>query len=165
MASDQIGESRDVGTLLHGERQVLEMIATGAPLSAVLDALCRDIDARSGLRSSIFLLDAAGEHLRLMAGPGLPAVWRQAVSVLTDPLYRDFRAAAVAAGIRAVWSTPFLSKDRRALGTFRRGGGTVGVGIAGMCERLEQLGGRLEVESGDHGTTVRAWLPLLKDAG
>jgi two-component system NarL family sensor kinase len=141
MASDQIGESRDVGTLLHGERQVLEMIATGAPLSAVLDALCRDIDERSGLRSSIFLLDAAGEHLRLMAGPGLPAVWRQAVSVfpvtgtacgaavtrgelivspdiLTDPLYRDFRAAAVAADIRAVWSTPFLSKDRRALGTF-----------------------------------------------
>jgi hypothetical protein len=49
MASDQIGESRDVGTLLHGERHVLEMIATGAPLSAVLDALCRDIDERSGL--------------------------------------------------------------------------------------------------------------------
>jgi signal transduction histidine kinase len=44
-------------------------------------------------------------------------------------------------------------------------GGVVGVGIAGMSERIEQLGGRLELTSGDHGTTVRARLPLLKDAG
>jgi signal transduction histidine kinase len=45
------------------------------------------------------------------------------------------------------------------------GGG--GVGIAGMSERIEQLGGRLEVTSRDHrttGTTVRVWLPLAKDA-
>ena len=45
------------------------------------------------------------------------------------------------------------------------GGGIVGVGIAGMHERVEQLGGRLEIESGDRGTTVRARLPLAKDAG
>jgi PAS domain S-box-containing protein len=44
-------------------------------------------------------------------------------------------------------------------------GGIVGVGIAGMSERIEQLGGRFEITSGDHGTTVRARLPLLKDAG
>jgi len=43
------------------------------------------------------------------------------------------------------------------------GGG--GVGIAGMTERIEQLGGRLEVTSSDHGTTVRVRLPLAKDAG
>ena len=46
-----------------------------------------------------------------------------------------------------------------------RGGGVVGVGIAGMSERIEQLGGHLEIESGDYGTTVRARLPLVKDAG
>jgi signal transduction histidine kinase len=45
------------------------------------------------------------------------------------------------------------------------GGGAVGVGIAGMCERIEQLGGRLEIKSGDHGTTVRARLPLVQGAG
>ena len=45
------------------------------------------------------------------------------------------------------------------------GGGVVGVGIAGMRERLEQLGGHLEITSDDHGTTVRARLPLAKDAG
>lgn len=36
----------------------------------------------------------------------------------------------------------------------------LGVGVAGMRERLRQLGGRLEFESGHPGTTVRATLPL-----
>jgi two-component system NarL family sensor kinase len=45
------------------------------------------------------------------------------------------------------------------------GGGVVGVGIAGMSERIEQLGGRLEIASSEQGTTVRVWLPLTKDAG
>ena len=48
------------------------------------------------------------------------------------------------------------------------GGGGVGVGIASMSERIEQLGGRLEVTSsvrGKTGTTVRVWLPLAKDLG
>jgi two-component system NarL family sensor kinase len=45
-----------------------------------------------------------------------------------------------------------------------RSGGGVGVGIAGMSERTKQLGGRLEIASSDRGTTVRARLPLVKDA-
>lgn len=38
--------------------------------------------------------------------------------------------------------------------------GARGVGIAGMRERLEHLGGRLEIVSGRDGTVVRARLPL-----
>jgi len=47
------------------------------------------------------------------------------------------------------------------------GGGVVGVGIPGMSERIEQLGGRFEITSSDRGTTgttVRIRLPLAKDA-
>ena len=44
------------------------------------------------------------------------------------------------------------------------GGGTVGVGIAGISERIEQLGGNLEITSSDRGTTVRVRLSLVKDA-
>lgn len=37
---------------------------------------------------------------------------------------------------------------------------TGGVGITGMRERIKQLGGRLQIESGLRGTTIRVTLPL-----
>ncbi len=40
------------------------------------------------------------------------------------------------------------------------GAGMLGVGIAGMRERMKQLGGRLEIESGGTGTVVRAILTV-----
>ena len=43
------------------------------------------------------------------------------------------------------------------------GEGGVGAGIVGMCERIEPLGGRIEITSGDDGTTVRARLPIFED--
>jgi PAS domain S-box-containing protein len=39
---------------------------------------------------------------------------------------------------------------------------TVGVGITGMTERLEQLGGTLQILSSDEGTTVSAAIPLSR---
>jgi signal transduction histidine kinase len=45
-----------------------------------------------------------------------------------------------------------------------RGEGMAGVGIAGMSERMDQLGGSLEIVSTDRGTTVVVRLPLVKDA-
>src|SRR5688572_7048598 len=48
----------------------------------------------------------------------------------------------------------------------RSGGGIVGVGIAGMSERVEQLGGSLQITSSDQGTTgttVRIQVPLGKE--
>jgi two-component system NarL family sensor kinase len=142
MATDSVGEPRDAGTLLHGERQVLEMIASGAPLASVMDALCRVIDQRSGLMSAVFLVDRDEKRLTQVAGPHLPDVWRRATSsipvtaagacgtaisrrtqvvvpdVSVDPGYEPFLEAARAAGVRAVWSTPFFAKDGRVLGTF-----------------------------------------------
>ena len=43
-------------------------------------------------------------------------------------------------------------------------GGTPGVGIIGMRHRLRQLGGRLEIESDSHGTTVTARTPISREA-
>jgi signal transduction histidine kinase len=142
MATDEVGGSRDVDTL-DGERQVLEMIPTGASLAAVLDKLCLVIDQRSGLMSAVFLVDSDGSRLTLAAGPNLPDEWRRATrslpltptttacgaavsrraqvivsDVSTDPLFEIFREVARTAAIGAVWSTPFYAEDRRVLGTF-----------------------------------------------
>jgi signal transduction histidine kinase len=40
-------------------------------------------------------------------------------------------------------------------------GGAMGVGLRGMRERVEQLGGSIDLRSGDAGTTVCAILPIL----
>jgi two-component system, NarL family, sensor kinase len=40
-----------------------------------------------------------------------------------------------------------------------RGGHAGGIGLAGMRERLAELGGHLEVDSGPNGTRIRAILP------
>jgi signal transduction histidine kinase len=42
------------------------------------------------------------------------------------------------------------------------GGGALGVGVAAMRERLQQLGGTLEIDSGAGGTIVRARVPLAR---
>jgi signal transduction histidine kinase len=42
----------------------------------------------------------------------------------------------------------------------RREGAVLGVGIAGMNQRLQQLGGRLEIASDGGGTAVTAIVPV-----
>jgi PAS domain S-box-containing protein len=138
-----MADSIPSSTLLTGERRVLELIATCAPLEETLDALCHVIDEESGLRSSIYRLDHAGSVLTLAAAPDVPEVWRTITrsvrvtptagacgaaltarkqvivpDVLASPLYEPWRDAARASGIAAAWSTPFFSKEGRALGTF-----------------------------------------------
>jgi signal transduction histidine kinase len=44
------------------------------------------------------------------------------------------------------------------------GEGAMGVGVPGMRERLQQLGGTLAIQSSDAGTTVRAEIPRPPDA-
>lgn len=47
-----------------------------------------------------------------------------------------------------------------ALGSVIGTGAVLGVSIAGMQERVKQLGGRMEIQSGRQGTTVRAIMPF-----
>jgi len=39
----------------------------------------------------------------------------------------------------------------------------MGVGITGMRQRLTQLGGRLEIESTDRGTTITVFVPVIQE--
>jgi signal transduction histidine kinase len=51
------------------------------------------------------------------------------------------------------------------LARLRSAGGDAGVGLAGMRERMRELCGRLEIESGRGGTLMRAVVPLFAMAG
>jgi PAS domain S-box-containing protein len=132
--------------LFAGEKRLLEMIATGVPLTEILNVLCLIIEEyRPNTLASILLLRADGLHLDSVAGPSLPKGWRQEMEKLpigpcagscgtaayrgsavivsdiaTDPLWDvpEHRAAALSHGLRASWSNPILSSEGKVLGTF-----------------------------------------------
>ena len=143
MTQSPMIDTSQSGTLLRGERHVLELIATGAGLHDVLDALCRVIDEESGLMSSVYLLDHTRKQLTWAAGPDVPDAWREATrsfaatptsgacgaaisgreqvivaNVPASPLFTPWRDAARVSHIAGAWSTPFFSKDGDVLGTF-----------------------------------------------
>jgi PAS domain S-box-containing protein len=132
--------------LLAGEKQLLEMVATGVPLKEILNALCLIIqEQRSGTLASVLLLNSDGAHLDSIAGPSLPSEWIQQMEKLpigpcagscgtaayrgsrvvvadiaTDPLWDvpEHRASALKHGLQASWSNPVLSSKGKLLGTF-----------------------------------------------
>jgi signal transduction histidine kinase len=60
-------------------------------------------------------------------------------------------------------SDPGRGMSGETIRAIEAGRGSTGVGIAGMRERLRLLGGRLEIESGGQGTTVRAIIPRRQE--
>ncbi len=121
----------------------LKMILLGAPLNEVLTTITRLIEAHNeGMLCSIFLVDEDGLHLRYGIAENLPETYRAATDgicigpdvgssgaaaylrqpvfvadILSDPKWVKFKDSAVAAGLRAAWSSPILSHDGKVLGT------------------------------------------------
>jgi PAS domain S-box-containing protein len=139
-----ISERKRSEALLSGERRLLEMIAKGEPLQETLETLCRLVEQEaSGSVCSILFVDEAGQRLRSGVAPSLPATYMGALDgwvigpdegpcavaafnretvIVPDfeaaALPADFRVLAAAHGLRACWSVPVFSRDRRVLGTF-----------------------------------------------
>jgi PAS domain S-box-containing protein len=126
-----------------GEREVLESIASGAPLAGTLAAIVDLVEDRArGMLASILLVDAEG-RVHVGAAPSLPDAWNRLVEgepigpaagscgtaawrretvvcadIATDPLWEQYRAGALAHGLAACWSTPLFASDGRVVGTF-----------------------------------------------
>lgn len=144
------GVTRDISMrkrttlLLNSDKKILELIANGAPLNIILEALARDIEELAGdTLCSVLLLDADGVHLAHGAAPSLPAAYTRAIDgqsigpragscgtavfrrqavivsdIATDPLWDDYRTIALQHGLRACWSTPIRSISNQVLGSF-----------------------------------------------
>jgi PAS domain S-box-containing protein len=142
--SRDITERRREDAFRAAQHQVLEMIATGRPLPAVLDSLVHLVENHSdGMLCTVLLLDEDGTTVRHGAAPSLPAGYIDAVNglpigpksgscgtamylgqriivtdILTDPLWENYRDLARHFGVRACWSTPIFSPQRKVLGSF-----------------------------------------------
>jgi PAS domain S-box-containing protein len=130
--------------LLRDQNRALELIVTGAPLTAALEELVWMVESRiPDLRVSVLLVDDDGKRLLHGTAPSLPDSYNEAIDGIEigacagscgtaahrrervvvadiehDPLWADYREPARDAGVRACWSTPILSPDGLVLGTF-----------------------------------------------
>lgn len=139
-----ITEQKLSEALLHLQNEQLTMIATGESMKDSLTSLALGIEAYLGDGlCSILLLDKDGLHLNHGAAPNLPEEYCLAIDGVTigesvgscgtaafrrepvivediaaDPLWTDFKEAALSHGLRSCWSTPIMSAEQRVLGTF-----------------------------------------------
>jgi signal transduction histidine kinase len=156
LAEQSIAEIRTLSYLLHppfldeaGLRSALRWYATGfAQRSGItVDLELPDVFTRLPLDTETALFRIVQESLT--------NIHRHAGSVRARiRLQRDDRALVLEIEDQGRGIPPPL------LAQITRGGAGVGVGIAGMRERIEQLGGRLDVASGERGTMVRASLTI-----
>ena len=124
---------------------VLEMAVANGPLEQTLGALIKivEMSSRTGVLGSILIMDDDGRHLRHGAAPSLPPAYIAMIDgaeigpcegscgtaaysgkpvfvsdIETDPLWAEYKAAALPFGLRACWSTPILAAGPKVLGTF-----------------------------------------------
>ena len=136
------GDRRRAEALLGGEKRLLEMIAKGDSLSAILDAVCQLVEEQlPDVICSVLLSD--GDRLWHGGAPSLPKSYNGAIDglvigpsegscgtaayrgepvivsdIVTDPLWAKYRDLALSHSLRACWSTPILSTENKVLGTF-----------------------------------------------
>ena len=130
--------------VLEEERRVLELIARGASLKEVLDALTGAIERMApNCFCTILLLNEDGNRLLQGSGGSAPAEYMRAVNgleigptvgacgsaaynnetTIVEDIGKDFRFAPVkelvlSFGLRACWSVPIRDSNKKVLGTF-----------------------------------------------
>jgi PAS domain S-box-containing protein len=121
--------------------ELMTMVASGAPLDTVLEALVRAIEGElPGARCCVMGLRAG--RLRILAAPSLPGFFNQAADGLAPgplagscglaalrgervvaedishhPAWLAYRPLAAAAGLQACWSEPIVGRAGALLGT------------------------------------------------
>ena len=158
LVSRSVREVRTLSYLLHPP--MLEEFGLARAVREYAEGFAQ----RSGIRVE---LDLAGDMGRLPCDAEL-SLFR----VLQESLGNVHRhSGSATAAIRLARAADTVTLEVRDAGRGlppptpdgAHGGVVLGVGIAGMCQRLRQLGGRLEVEAGLPGIIVRATLPMKQE--
>jgi diguanylate cyclase (GGDEF)-like protein/PAS domain S-box-containing protein len=135
-----IGETQQLRSL---QQLILSALADDLPITEIADRLCRRVEQLApDVVSSLLHVDADG-LLHPLGGPSLPEHYSRALdgvaigvgigscgtaaalgvpvlaeNIDTDLRWQPFKAAPMAAGLRACWSTPIKAKDGRVIATF-----------------------------------------------
>ena len=162
-----IEDRKRAETLLAGEKRLLEMIATGSPLEATLDAVCRLVEAAApDCSSTVILVDVRCKRCWPAAAPTMPpsyvrllhaqveltagpcaaaAITQERVAVPdweTEQRWPALRGVVLQYGLRASWSWPIMSTRGTALGMFTlysRQPGTPGVQHESLIAQLTHI--------------------------
>ncbi len=137
-------QREDAQALLAAEKNVLEMVMSGAPVQVVLDDLVSRFEGLSqdGMLCSILILSDDKTRLLHGASPSLPPLYQAAIhglqigpevgsfgaaahrremvevpDIISDPHWRDFHELAQSHGLRSCTSLPILSSKGDLLGT------------------------------------------------
>ncbi|SFU71954.1 CHASE domain-containing protein [Pseudoduganella namucuonensis] len=174
-----LGERRE-----QTRRQVLELLATGAPLPAILESVVQGVEAGNpGMLCAVLLLDEEGRRLMVGAAPSLPPFFNAALdghhievgegacgqAVLTgtrvivedigsDPLWSQYRDLALRAGLASCWSDPIRGATGKILGTFavfHREARRPTVAHLAQIEQASRLAG-IAIEQAQAGVALRA---------
>jgi diguanylate cyclase (GGDEF)-like protein/PAS domain S-box-containing protein len=141
--------ARDASARKHSEQReqsrnhVLELLAHGAPLATILEAIVRGVEQENpAMLCSISLLDSAGKHLLTGAAPSLPGFFNAALNgieigigagscgtaaftgqrvivedIQAHPYWAPYQELARQAALRACWSEPICTASGKVLGT------------------------------------------------
>ncbi len=122
---------------------ILAMVAKGAPLSTILNAIVKTMESEdSDALCSILLLDKEEKHLHNGAAPSLPDFYNEAIdgieigigvgscgtaaatgtrviveNIMNHEYWAPYRGLAKRANLAACWSEPIISSKNRVLGT------------------------------------------------
>lgn len=144
MGLRDVSERARAEAFLQGQRQVLELIATGAPPRETMTQLLNVLEGEaSQLRCAVYEMDDEWQIARIVAAPSLPAEFRVAFAeivvapmsgggvvasavyrgetvlspdIATDPLWTESLAISLASGVRGAWAIPLRAADGRIIG-------------------------------------------------
>ena len=142
----EVDDAKRAESLLAGEKQLLELVASGHSTSEILEAICRLVErTASGCYCSVVLVDSSGTRLEHGAAPSLPTTF--ITSIIGRPVNTDSGPCAMAAtlneqviaadlttetrwaayqwcpmalahGLQSCWSTPISTATGKILGAF-----------------------------------------------
>ncbi len=137
-------ERKRAQAIQNGQRQFLELLATGGDFSTTLRTLVAIIEEQwPGMQGLVLILDEDGQHLHLGAAVSLPQDYLDSIEgleigprvgscgtacyrrervivedIAQDPRWEGLRDLALEHGLRACWSEPVISNDGEVVGTF-----------------------------------------------